>query len=60
MNRGDYIHLLAERTTLQRMIDETPEEDVIDRGSLVARLEDVEAEIATVPPDQRKEWERKQ
>lgn len=42
----DVLHLLGERSALQRMIANTPEEDVIDRGSLIARLEEVEYRIA--------------
>jgi hypothetical protein len=38
--------LMAERTALHTMIASTPEEDVIDRGSLQAKLEQVEALIA--------------
>lgn len=46
MNRQDALHLLGERSTLQRMIADTPEEEVLDRGSLIARLEEVEYQIA--------------
>lgn len=53
MNRGGYLHLLAEKTELERMIAETPEEDVIDRASLTARLKNVEAALATTKPDER-------
>jgi hypothetical protein len=53
MNRGEYLHLLGEKTALERMIAETPEEDVIDRASLTARLENVEAALAQAKPDER-------
>lgn len=51
MNRLDYLHLQGEKTALERMIAETPEEDVIDRGSLVARLEAVQERLANCKPD---------
>jgi hypothetical protein len=34
------------------MIAETPEEAVIDRGSLIARLEDIQARLANCKPDE--------
>lgn len=46
MNRQDHVHLLGERNSLRRMIAETPEEEVLDRGSLTARLEEVEHLLA--------------
>jgi hypothetical protein len=33
MSRDEYLHLLAEKTELQRMIATTPEDAVIDRAS---------------------------
>jgi len=48
VNGGEYLHLLGERTALARMLAETPEEDVIDRASLSARLKRVEAALAEV------------
>ena len=42
MNRAEVLDLLGEKTALERMIAETPAEDVIDRASLAARLEAVE------------------
>ncbi len=45
MNRGDYLHLLAEKTALEQMLAETPEDDVLDRSSLLARLNVVEEQI---------------
>lgn len=53
MNRQDALHLLGERSALQRMIADTPEEEVLDRGSLIARLEEVEYQIAQVQIDER-------
>lgn len=46
MSHAKLFQLQAERSSLQRMIDETPPEDVIDRGSFQARLEMVEADLA--------------
>ena len=46
MIRQDYIQLLGERTTLNRMIEGTPAEDVLDLGSLSARLQDIEHRIS--------------
>jgi Uma2 family endonuclease len=43
MNHAEYLHLLGEKTALERMIAETPEEDVLDRASLTARLRQIEA-----------------
>ena len=53
MNRQDALHLLGERSALQRMIADTPEEEVLDRGSLIARLEEVEYQIAQAQIDER-------
>ncbi len=53
MNRGEYAHLLGEKTALERMIAETPKEDVIDRSSLSARLKNVETALALATPDER-------
>ena len=52
MNRLDYLHILGEKTALERMIAETPEEDLLDRGSLVARLEDIEERLAEGKPNE--------
>lgn len=48
MSQAKLFQLQAEHSTLLRMIDETPVEDVIDRGSLQSRLEIVAAELATM------------
>ncbi len=53
MNQQDYFHLLAERTALLQMIAETPLEDVLDRGSLNARLEDIEYQLKQTQVDER-------
>lgn len=53
MNRGDYLQLLGEKTAIERMIAETPEEDVLDRASLSARLTSVEAALSQAMPDER-------
>lgn len=53
MNRGDYLNLLSEKTALERMIAETPEDDVIDRASLSARLEAIEEALAHGKPEER-------
>lgn len=53
MNRGEYLHLLGEKTVLGRMIAETPEDDVLDLASLAARLKTVEDAIAQGRPDER-------
>jgi hypothetical protein len=53
MNRGEYLHMVAERSAIERLIAETPEEDVIDRASLVARLKNVEAVLAGMGLDER-------
>ena len=46
MIRHDFVQLLGERTALQRMIESTPIDDVLDRGSLTARLEEIEFQIS--------------
>lgn len=53
MNRADYLFLLAEKATLSRMIAETPEEDVLDRVSVAARLKIVEDALARMEPEGR-------
>lgn len=53
MNHGEYVHLLGERTALERMIQETPEEDVIDRKSLLSRLKAIEEELAQREREER-------
>jgi hypothetical protein len=53
MTHDEFIHLLSERAALQRFIDETPEEDVLDRGSMIARVEELDELIAAGETDQR-------
>jgi hypothetical protein len=53
VNRGEYLQLLGERTAIERMIAETPEEDVLDRASLSARLKSVEGALREANPDER-------
>lgn len=53
MIRQEFVQLMGERTALQRMIESTPEEDVLDRGSLTARLEEIEHRISEANVDAR-------
>jgi hypothetical protein len=53
VNRGEYLHLLGEKTALERMIGETPKDDVIDRASLTARLKSIEESLTLATPDER-------
>lgn len=53
MNRGDYLHLLGEKTALERMLAETPEDDVLDRASLAARLKGIELAMIEAKPHER-------
>lgn len=53
MKRGEYHHLLAERTAIEKMIAETPEEDVIDRASLRARLDSIQRTLNEPSADDR-------
>jgi len=53
MNRNEHLHLLAERSELQRILAGIPEEDRLTRGSFAARLEDVEEQLASTPPPVR-------
>jgi hypothetical protein len=47
MIRDEYEHLIAERGTLERLLADIPEEQVLTRGSFLARLEDVQEQIAS-------------
>ena len=51
MNRRERLFLLSEKTALIRMIAETPADEVIDLSSLRGRLEEVEAQLVLLPPD---------
>lgn len=53
MNLHEYRRLLAERTSLQRLLSEIPVEDVLDRLGLESRLEAVEQEISKITPPNR-------
>ena len=53
MNRQEYDQLLADRSALERMIADTPEEEAIDRGSLSAQLDVVNLEIGEHALDSR-------
>ena len=53
MNLQEYKHLIAERTSLQRLLEEIPIEDVLDRSSLQSRLEMVDQELSQVTPPRR-------
>ncbi|QDQ26092.1 hypothetical protein FNU76_06850 [Chitinimonas arctica] len=48
MDQKQFTMLLAERAALQAMLAATPEEDVIDRGSFQAKLEEVECMLTQV------------
>jgi hypothetical protein len=52
VNNNEYLQLLAEKTALERMIAETPEEDVLDRASLSARLKSIEDALSQAKPDE--------
>lgn len=53
MNQDERLQLLAERTAVARMVAETPEDDVLDRASLSARLQTIEDALAQATPDER-------
>jgi hypothetical protein len=53
MNREERLQLLAERTAVARMVAETPEDDVLDRASLSARLQTIDDALAQALPDER-------
>ena len=53
MNPEERKHLLTEKTTLRQLFDETPERNVLDRGSLEARLEEVESLLSADETDVR-------
>jgi hypothetical protein len=46
MNRQEYEFILAERTQLRQMLERMPEDDVIDRISIQARLKRVDDLLA--------------
>ncbi len=53
MNRQEYMAIQAERNTLQRMLERIPAENVLDRASLEARLEEVEEWLAEASEPER-------
>jgi len=53
MNIHEYQHLQAERTELIRILEQIPEENVIDRMSFQSRLEAVNEMLASVPAGAR-------
>ncbi len=53
MNRDENAQLLAEQSTLRQLLDETPQEDVLERQSLEARLRSVEQRLAALEADTR-------
>ena len=53
MSREEHDHLLAERSTLQRILADIPDEDVLDRSSFLSRLKNVEQRIAAIEADTR-------
>ncbi|MBT9561255.1 MAG: hypothetical protein IV100_35000 [Myxococcales bacterium] len=53
MNRSEYLQLLGEKTAIERMIAETPQEDVLDLASLYARLKSVVGALSQAKPDER-------
>lgn len=46
MNRAEHLQLLGEKSALERMIAETPDDDVLDRASLTSRLKTVATAIS--------------
>lgn len=53
MNRAEYQSLLSERSSLERMIAETPPDEVIDLRSLQVRLEIVNSQLVDQPQESR-------
>jgi len=53
MTNPNRMHLLAEHAALERLIADTPEDEVLDRGSMSARLEELEQRIAKAGADER-------
>lgn len=53
MNPAEYQSLLSERSSLERMIADTPPDDVIDLRSLQVRLEIVNDQLAAQPKETR-------
>jgi hypothetical protein len=53
MNRDEQRQLLAERTSLRKMIGDIPAQDVLDRSSVEARLHVVDQRLEAVEADTR-------
>jgi hypothetical protein len=53
MTYQEYVSLLAERTTLKQFLAEIPADEILDRSSFEGRLEEVEEQLARVPPGGR-------
>jgi hypothetical protein len=53
MNRQEYVQLLGEQTALQRMIEKTPKENVLDLCGLEERLEEIEDLLSKAEIDGR-------
>lgn len=53
MNLQEYRQLLAERVSLQRLLEEIPVEDVLDRASLESRLDGLEQALSQITPPNR-------
>jgi hypothetical protein len=53
MNRHEVQQLQSERSALQTLLNETPVEDVLDRGSIQSRLNEVNQRLAQAPVDSR-------
>lgn len=51
--RNDRLHLLSEKGALERLLEETTADEVLDRASLMARLRVVEEALAQTAPDER-------
>ncbi len=53
MNIQEYKHLLAERSTVERLLADMPDENVLERSGLEARLDELKLELASVTPPRR-------
>ncbi len=53
MNVQEYQHLLAEQSIVERLLDGTPPDDVLERSGLEARLEELKDELASTSPPRR-------
>ena len=50
MTTDHYTRLVAERGSLQRLLSQIPDDQILDRCSLQARLDEVEQELASISP----------